>query len=318
MNKIISLCLATLSLTAVVSLVARQRLQASDTQPVTIQFQGVAGDTLFRCGESYPLGRESILTTPADFRFYVSEVELIDTAGNAMPMTLEQDGQWQYQNVALLDFEDKTGACANGTTETRDRVTGTVPVGDYVGLRFTLGIPFALNHADAALAPSPLNLTSMWWNWRGGYKFVRIDLETGKMAASPSATKSEGGQGSHGGGHSGHGNGHPTGGAGFLIHLGSTGCQAAAGSQQPTACSNPNRVTVTFADFDPAANVVIADLAALVRDNTLMTNAPNTPVGCMSSPNDGDCLGIMHNFGLTFGGQATPGQTFFRMGDRTP
>ncbi|NJL03295.1 MAG: metallo-mystery pair system four-Cys motif protein [Spirulinaceae cyanobacterium SM2_1_0] len=316
MNKIVSLVLTTLSLTTVVGFQAHQRLHASDTQPVAIQFKGAVGDIDFRCGESYRLGSDPMMATPADFRFYVSDVELIDAAGNAVPVTLEQDGKWQYQNVALLDFEDKTGACANGTAETRDRITGTVPVGDYEGLRFTLGVPFDLNHADATLAPSPLNLTAMWWNWRGGYKFVRIDLETGNMAASASETKREGGHGSHGDGHSGHGDAHQAGGAGFSIHLGSTGCQAAADSQQPTACSNPNRATVTFEDFDPAEHVVAADLAALVSDNDLMANAPNTAVGCMSAPDDGDCQGILHNFGLAFGAQATPGQAFFRVDDR--
>ncbi|NJR31975.1 MAG: hypothetical protein HC778_02740, partial [Chamaesiphon sp. CSU_1_12] len=28
----------------------------------------------------------------------------------------------------------------------------------------------------ATLAASPLNLTSLWWNWQGGYKFLRLDL----------------------------------------------------------------------------------------------------------------------------------------------
>jgi hypothetical protein len=33
----------------------------------------------------------------------------------------------------------------------------------------------------------------------------------------------------------------------------------------------------------------------------------------MSSPEDGDCLGIMHNLGLGFNNQPSSGQTLFRV-----
>ncbi len=80
-------------------------------------------------------------------------------------VALEQDGVWQHEDVALLDFENKAGACANGTVELNTSVRGTVPAGTRSsGLRFKLGVPFALNHANAATAPSPLNLTAMFWN----------------------------------------------------------------------------------------------------------------------------------------------------------
>ena len=75
------------------------------------------------------------------------------------PSCTEQDGLWQYENVALLDFEDKTGGCRDvGTVETNAQVVGTVPEGDYTGLTFDLGVPFELNHIDASTAPSPLNV----------------------------------------------------------------------------------------------------------------------------------------------------------------
>jgi len=46
-------------------------------------------------------------------------------------------------DLALLDFEDGTGGCVNGTPDVNDRVAGTVPEGHYTGLRFTLGVPFS-------------------------------------------------------------------------------------------------------------------------------------------------------------------------------
>ncbi|HLO51336.1 MAG TPA: MbnP family copper-binding protein, partial [Kamptonema sp.] len=260
--------------------------QAQTPQEVEIKFSAVVGNQPFNCGQSYTdLGKPATTVTPTDFRFYVSDLALIDAGGQAVPISLKQDGKWQYQNVALLDFENKAGACSNGTVEMRDRVIGTIPKGNYKGLQFTLGIPFNLNHSDAALAPSPLNLTSLWWNWRGGYKFLRIDLKN-ESGSKANASEKEHGQHGHGGNQTG-----------FSIHLGSTGCQASGDNQKPNSCSSPNATKVIFSSFDTNSNTVIADLKALVANSNLESNQPNTPLGCMSAPNDGDCTGIMTSLG---------------------
>ena len=157
----------------------------ANTQEVAIDFAAYVGQEEFACGESYEdIGTAGSTITPKDFRFYVSDVALIDENGEAVPLELEQDGKWQYQNTALLDFEDGTSACDNGTSEMNTTIFGTVPEGDYQSLQFTMGVPEKLNHDDAAIAPSPLNLTSMWWNWQGGYKFLRADLETDEAIAT--------------------------------------------------------------------------------------------------------------------------------------
>ena len=161
----------------------------SEQQEVAIDFQAWVGEDEFVCGESYDnVGTSETTITPRDFRFYVSNVALIDKDGNAVPLELTQDGKWQYQNTVLLDFEDGTGVCDNGTPDLNTTVLGTVPPGNYEGLRFTLGVPKNLNHEDAAIAPSPLNLTSMWWNWQGGYKFLRTDLEVDGAIANTSSS----------------------------------------------------------------------------------------------------------------------------------
>ncbi|MEM7757836.1 MAG: MbnP family copper-binding protein [Cyanobacteria bacterium P01_A01_bin.40] len=322
----------------------------SDLEEIAINFEAFVGENEFACGSSYEeIGVESSTITPTDFRFYVSDVKLIDEAGNAVPLELEQDGKWQHQNVALLDFEDGTASCDNGTSETRTQVVGTVPEGNYESLQFTLGVPAELNHDDAAIAPSPLNLTSMWWNWQGGYKFLRVDLETESAIAnvsnithsqtshsqpgestvqvnqqtvtshgnqsttqtshqtsivqnghgthqqtSSTQTMEHGDQGEHGN-HQGHQN---VSNNAYLIHLGSTGCADSAQSSL-FSCANPNRVTVTLEDFDAEKNVVIADLAELLAQSDLTINQANTPNGCMSSPEDGDCMPILQNLSLS-------------------
>ncbi len=270
---------------------------APKTQEVTLQFAAKVDKRPFSCGSTYLLGKPATEQKVSDFRFYVSEVALIDNRGKTVPVTLMQDGKWQHQNVALLDFENKTGACINGTTETRDRIVGTVPKGNYTGLTFTLGVPFELNHEDSTLAPSPLNLTGLWWNWQFGYKFARIDLQAPNMTSM--GMKSQEG---HGGGATG-----------FLIHLGSTGCQAGTTSEKPTNCDRNNRAIAALTRFDPARNVVVADLAQLVATSNLNLNQSKTSPGCMSESNDRDCMGIMTNLGLSFTGKPAATQTFFRV-----
>lgn len=306
---ILASTVATIAILCSYSTIDPYRATAAETQEVEIKFSAAVGEKPFKCGESYSnLGTPAATVTPTDFRFYISDVSLIDASRKVVPLTLKQDGKWQYQNIALLDFENKSGGCANGTIEIRDRVIGTIPKGSYKGLQFTLGLPFNLNHEDASLAPSPLNLTSLWWNWRGGYKFLRIDLKnqmTGGMPAGKSGIKNNliaHGKGGHGGGVQG-----------FAIHLGSTGCKAEGKEQKPTNCTNLNTKKVVFGNFDPTKNTVVADLKSLISQTNLTVNQPNTPPGCMSEPNDGDCAKIMTNLGLSFGDKSAAEQSFFKV-----
>lgn len=315
----------------------------SDQEEIVIDFEGWVGDQEFSCGESYEnVGSAGSTITPTDFRLYVSELALIDKEGNTVPVELEQDNKWQYQNVALIDFEDGQGVCDNGTSETRTTVVGKAPKGDYEELKFTLGVPKNLNHKDAAIAPSPLNLTSMWWNWQGGYKFLRVDLENDQAiatAANPTAQNhqnhdqaqvTEGKHSNHSSkkpdifqgeteSHSSHqqssndhsnhsqednhgaGDSHlkqSSSNKGYSVHLGSTGCQDSSQSSL-FGCANPNRPQITLLDFNPSKNVVIVDLAEFLATSDLNTNAADTPNGCMSAPEDGDCTIIMESLGLS-------------------
>lgn len=292
----------TAGLSALCLAMAATAAEAQMERRIAIRFAAQVGDAPFTCGRSYDgVGATQSRVTPSDFRFYVSDVALVDASGKAIPLALDQDERWQHSNVALLDFEDRSGPCLTGTQETRDIVTGTVPAGNYRGLRFTLGIPFALNHADATIAPSPLNLTSLFWNWQAGYKFLRIDLAT---SGRPQDIK-PGDVPRFGDRSASHR-------LGFAIHLGSTQCAAEGPSRSPTACANPNRPIIEFAAFNPETDVVVADLGALLKGVDVDSNQADTPAGCMSTPSDGDCNPLIRNFGLTFAGQAGS-QKFFRV-----
>lgn len=151
------------------SLIAFGILAASSVfaadKPVEIRFAAQVGDQPFVCGKPYTgIGTTGSTITASDFRLYVSEVALLKSDGTPVPLTLTQDKKWQYRDVALLDFEGKNDACKSGTTDTNGRVVGTVPEGSYTGVAFTLGVPFDLNHADATIADSPLNLSGLFWS----------------------------------------------------------------------------------------------------------------------------------------------------------
>ena len=69
-------------------------------------------------------------------------------------------------------------------------------------------------------------------------------------------------------------------------------------------CSNQNRPQISLTEFDPASQSIIMDLGALLSNTDITTNAPDTPSGCMSSPNDADCAGLFETTGLTGGAQS--------------
>jgi uncharacterized repeat protein (TIGR04052 family) len=257
--------------------------EGAKTQEVTLRFKPMVGDKTFACGESYEgIGATNSKITPTDFRLYVHNVRLVAADGKEVPVQLEQDGKWQLENIALLDFENGSGPCANGTPDTRDFVKGTAPSGDYTGVKFSVGVPFIRNHADPAKAPSPLNLTQLFWVWNAGYKFARIEMQTTGLPQ------------------------------GWFLHLGSTGCTPSDTKQTiPTKCAFPNRPEVTMTKFDINSDTVIADLKGLFAGANVDVNQEKTPRGCMSAQNDADCAPLFANLGLPFAGKTAPGQQFF-------
>lgn len=275
----------------------------SATQELTLRFQARLQEQSATCGQTYQkVGSQKTDVELQDLRFYLSYIQLKNTQGEWVPLVLEQDQKWQYKEVALLDFEDKTGLCESGTPETRQIVTGQVPTGTYTAVKFQVGVPVGLNHQDVAVAPSPLSLSSMFWSWRAGYKFLRLDLKTDTAL------------------------GH------YQVHLGNTGCvghgveissgvdmtlQHATGDEPPTTvpsyCSQPNRPQVELASFNPQQDTLILDVGALLEGSDLTQNHPDSATGCQSSPDDKDCTPIFHRLGLFFDNRPSPGQTVFKV-----
>jgi uncharacterized repeat protein (TIGR04052 family) len=248
----------------------------------SISFAGVVGTTPFSCTQSYAgIGTSNASITPVDFRLYVSDVVLTADDGKKVPFDLEPDGIFQSSKVALLDFEDRTGGCNNGTEALHTKLVGRAPAGKYTGITFTIGVPEALNHQNAATAEAPLNLSGLFWNWQGGYKFLRLD---GKVPSTNS---------------------------GFVMHLGSTGCTAGA-TPDSYVCTKRNAATVTLT-ADPFAATFLADWKALLAGVAIDADQGGMP-GCMSGDTDPECTPMLGALGIDVTtGNSTKPQTFFRV-----
>jgi uncharacterized repeat protein (TIGR04052 family) len=151
-----------------------------------------------------------------DLRFYVHDIELLDAQGSAYPFRLTPSATWQTEAVALVDLSGASDADRNGVL----RGTITNRPAHFSGIRFTVGVPFELNHGNPLNASAPLNAGDLFWTWQSGYKFMRIDLADS--------------------------------GAEWSFHLGSTGCASASAVRAPEhRCAQPNLMRVELHGFDP-------------------------------------------------------------------
>ena len=254
----------------------------AETMAVSIRLAAEVGGVPFSCGATFEgIGTTKSSVRMTDFRLYVSNVRLTRADGTAVPVTLAQDGMWQLDNVALIDFEDATGSCASGTPQTRSVIEGEIPAGTYTGLTFDLGLPFDKNHRDPAVQPSPLNLTRLFWSWNAGYKFMRLDMRTTGMPN------------------------------GWVIHLGSTACNGATATTAPGECTFPNRAPITIPHFNVLTDTVVMDVAALLSGSDVNSNQERTAVGCMSAQNDAECGPLFERLGLPFGDRPATAQQVF-------
>ncbi len=279
MNALMNVLAARLMPAALLALGLVTPALAQTGQSFEIKFEARMGDKLARCGETYAnIGATKASVTLQDLRIYISEVRLIAEDGRQVPLRLTPDNQWQNDRVALLDFENATGNC-NGNAATNTVIRGTAPAGKYRGLAFEIGVPFDLNHKDPTLAAAPLNYSALTWPWRTGYKFANIDL------------------------------------SGFSLHLGSTECGAGSPTRPPSSpCTHPNRPPYLLPLLNPTSQKVILDLAALLSETNVTTNAAGSTSGCMAAATDDDCIAIMNRLGLAFRGKASTGQTFVKAG----
>lgn len=277
-----ALCLALFAMAAMTSTAAA----TSKTQSVNLRFEAVAGSQKVSCKEPIEgLGSTSQTARLQDLRFYVTGVKLVARDGKSAAVKLKGNKSFQLtkkgDSVSLIDLEDGSGACSAGTRATNASIRGTVPKGTYTGIRFEVGVPYALNHTDIVSAPAPLNSAAMAWNWQYGRKFAKIEFADpgGATGSWPS--------------HS------------FLIHLGSTGCTGDPETGKAAKCSAINSPLVKLSKFNPSKQSIALDLKALLKGSDIAPAASMGTMmdmemdpGCMSEPTLATCGPIFKAFGL--------------------
>ena len=188
------------------------------------------------------------------FAFFISNVKLSNENNENQPKL--SSTPWQTDDVALiqphlaecsakLNVESKIEQNEPVVPErlkTNNRLQFLTPVDleSLEQLSFTLAVPFELNHQNPLLQPSPLNLPTMFWSWRSGHKFFRLDLQ------SPSKN--------------------------WVFHLGSVGCKATS-TMRPAQgeCLQPNRVSFYLGKKYNGTKLVM-HLDRLIKNTSMQNN----------------------------------------------
>ena len=57
-------------------------------------------------------------------------------------------------------------------------------------------------------------------------------------------------------------------------------------------------MSVSLPDLDPADDTIVVDPSGVLDGVDVTANAPDTPPGCMSAPDDPDCDAVLRALGL--------------------
>lgn len=272
-----------------------QANQSTSPQKVTVHFNAIDGKgNAVSCANPLVSIAENGQYSAglADLRFFVADIALTNAAGERVPITLDSNNNQvtlEGHSVALVDFENASNTCVNTTTATYTAITGTVPKGNYSGLYFTLGVPFAINHQQSATQPPPLNSADMDWNWQFGHKFFKFEL-TGFSKTETFSTA------------------FPATTLAMQFHLGS-GCTGDPRNGDHN-CPYPNRPSYFISGFAPDRDTVVLDLAALTSTSKMATSGylGSNIFACHSGGSTPECaplfnqLGIHHNVPVTSSG----------------
>lgn len=208
----------------------------SDAPVRRIRFAPTVAGEDFACRRPYQgLGSTGVDGTVSDFRFYVHNVRLLTPEGTEVPFVLDDRAEWQGSGVGLIDFEGGPDAgCYGGSKGRNTELTGLAPQGNYTGVRFSIGVPEALNHADPSTLKAPLTAGGMAWSWLAGFKFLKFEL-------GPA-----------------------------VLHVGSTSCTRTP--SKVIKCKKQNRPEIELLNFDPHTQVIQTDIAAAFQSSDLAEN----------------------------------------------
>ena len=280
----------------------------SEAQPFALQFAATVNGAAVSCAQEIrglgPAGQHSIGV--GDLRFYVSNLQFKNSAGEPVVMTLD-DNEFQLNHtsgsVALIDLTSNTeGSCkpsaidsSEGTARTNSTLRGTTRIDEVAAISFDIGVPQAVMKSVIAAntpesAPSPLN--EMYWNWASGYRHLVFNF------VARDAMNNTGG--------------------GYL-HIGSRNCGPQGGralTDRP-ACEFVNTPKFVAAKFNLNTDKVTLDLGAMLNGidfvapiydpKTFEVIGQGIGAQCHSGPTTTDCMSVFPNLGVNLAtGAAQP------------
>ena len=271
----------------------------ADAQPFAVQFAATVNGAAVSCAKEIsglgPTGQNSIGIN--DLRFYVSNLQFKNSAGEPVALTLD-DSEFQLNHpagsVALIDLTSNTeGSCATsaiasseGTARTNSAVRGTTVVGDVASISFDVGVPQAVMKAVIAAqttesAPSPLN--EMYWSWASGYRHLVFNF-----IARDAMNNTGGG----------------------YVHVGSMNCGPMDGRalSDRESCQFVNTPKFLAPKFNLSTDKVTVDLGALLKGidyiapiydpKTFMVIGQGVGASCHSGPTATDCMSVFPQLGI--------------------
>lgn len=130
---------------------------ANTEEELGLVFKYVAGEDVVDFTSAYTANNGQKYTLSM-IRFYMSNIRLIKSDGSEYPLI----GQYQLIDASKSHFH-----------------LGDVPVGDYKGLKFNVGIDSLTNHMDptvyASTNPLAMQTPNMHWSWNSGYIFTMVE-----------------------------------------------------------------------------------------------------------------------------------------------
>ena len=194
-------------------------------------------------------------------QFFVSNIMVKGSEQQWRSVQLE-DTQYQTKDVALISLicDDERITEHNLSLKLSEEIAYE----DIFEISFDLGIPFKDNHQNPLTQASPLNVASMFWVWRSGHKFMRVEMKTDTNA--------------------------------WWFHLGSTGCSSASPVRAPAkACLNSNRFNYQLKTTSSRPVKINFSLDKLLGELALSEHT-----SCQSEPDNSSCKLLFNNVQQSF------------------
>jgi uncharacterized repeat protein (TIGR04052 family) len=145
---------------------------------------------------------------------FMSSLEVYSSAGKMTVIDLVESN-WQTKKTVLLWSSPCSGNIESSGNSQNQHVLMQITPEAFIKanqLAFTLAVPFAENHTNPLTQDAPINNPNMFWSWRTGHKFMRMDLQQ------------------------------DNGDDNWAFHLGSLGCASKSSIRAPkNECAKPNR-----------------------------------------------------------------------------